>query len=202
VRVKEYPRWSHNQQHRRGVQYRVNGQRIVRNINGGNKSKGYQQIDKQRVLSVSDYSKKQNANKHNKSNVKRVKQALGNKQTAARQTKTFKANKQVNSKQRIINQGKNQQQQKLSNNHRPSKNSKVETKHRNSESSQKYASQRAQSNQQKRPTVKTYNKASTYKSNNKSSSKSNSYRASSNKQNKSRPVKVARQKSNSKVKQR
>jgi len=58
VRVTEYPRWSHNQHHRRGVQYRVNGQNIVRRINTKNNNiksnKHYQQIDKQRVLSVSD----------------------------------------------------------------------------------------------------------------------------------------------------
>jgi len=192
VRVREYPRWTHNQQHRQGAQHRVNGQRIVRSINGGNKSKGYQQIDKQRVLNVNNYTKKHNnsdAKKHNKSNAKRVKQALSNQRHTARQTNTLKANKLVNNKQRVINQTKNQQKQRLSNDYRPNKTARLDTKQRNSRESQKYASLGSQSSKTKRSTVKTQNKTSTYKSNNKSSN----YRASSNKQNKSRPTKAARQ---------
>lgn len=204
VRVKEYPRWDHNQQHRRGAQHRVNGQRIVRNIDRGNKSHSYRQIDKQRVLNVNGYAKK-----HNKSHANRFKQALSNQQHTVRQTKTFKKNNSVSNKQRVINQSKSQQKQRLSNNYRPNKNAKLNTKQRNSEKSQKYAALGAQSNKEKRSTVKTYNKTSTYKSNhktyiknnNKSSNKSKSYRTSSNKHNKSRPIKVTRQ-NNSKVKQR
>ena len=194
VRVTEYPRWNHNQQHRRGAQHRVNGQRIVRSINGGDKSRGYQQIDKQRVLNVNDYSKK-----HNKSNAKRFKQALGNQQRTARQTKSLKANKLVSNKQRVINQSNNQQRQKLNNNYRPNKPAKINTKQMNSGKTQKFASQGTQTDKVKRTTIKTQNKTNNYKSNNKSSNKSN--RASSNKQNKSRPVKVARQ-NKSKAKQR
>ena len=196
VRVKEYPRWSHNQHHRRGAQHRVNGQRIVRSINGGNKSIGYQQIDKQRVLNVNHYAKKQQKN-----DIKRVKQALGNQQKALSHTKTVKANKLVSNKQRIINQSEKQHRQKLSNTYQSNKTAKVDTKQRISETSQKYASPGAQSNKVKRSTVNTQNNTRTYKSNNTSSNKSKSYRTSSNKQHKSRPVKVARQ-SQSKSKQR
>jgi hypothetical protein len=195
VRVKEYPRWSHNQKHRRGAQYRVNGQRIVRNYNGGNKSKNYQ-IDKQRVLNVNNYAKKDN-----RSNARRVKQTLGNQQQSVRHTKTIKSIKLVSNKQRVINQSKNQQKQQLSKNYRSNKNAKFDTNQRNSGKSQKYASLKTQGKQQKRATVNTQNKTSSYKSSNKSSHKSSSYRASSNKQNKSRSVKVKRQ-SQSKSKQR
>ena len=125
IRVKEYPRWSHNQQHkhRRGVQHQVNGQRVVRNITGGNKGKSDQQLNKKRMLNVNQF-----ARNHNKSNAKRFKQALDNQQHTARQTKALKSNKQVdqlaNNKQRFTNQSKNQQMQKLSNDYRPNRNVK------------------------------------------------------------------------------
>jgi len=193
VRVKEYPRWNHNQQHRRGAQYRVNGQRIVRNYNGGDKSKGYQQIDKQRVLNVNDYVHKNNKNNHNKRNAKQFKQASGKQQHTVRQTKNFKADKVVNNKQRIINQGKNQQKQKRSTYQRPNEYAKFDAKQRKSQQVKRHSSAQTQSSQQKRTTVNTQKNKSNYKSNHKSSNKSRDYRASSNKQNKSRPVKVARQ---------
>jgi hypothetical protein len=187
VRVKEYPRWSHNQQHRRGAQHRINGQRIIRNVNDGNKSTSYRQIDKQRILNVNDYAKK-----HNTNNAKRFKQALVNQQLV-RQTKTLNTNKLVANEQRIINEGGDQQRQKPSNNYQPNKNVRVDTQQINIGKSQKQTSLRAQSNKVQRSTVNTQIRTSTYKSNNKSSHKRNSYRASSNKQNKSRPVKVIRQ---------
>jgi hypothetical protein len=191
VRVKEYPRWSHNQQHRRGAQHRINGQRIVRSVNGGNKRQGYQQIDKQRVLNVNDYSKK-----HNKSYAKQFKQALGNQPQTARQTKTVKTDntdKLVMNKQRIINQSKKHQRQKLNSDYRPNKTTKVENKQRSSEKSHKEVSIGPQNHTVKRSTVNTQHKRSTYKSSNESSHKNKNYRASSNKQHKSRPVKVSRQ---------
>ena len=191
VRVKEYPRWSHNQQHRRGAQHRINGQRIVRNVNGGNKKQSYQQIDKQRVLNVNDY-----ANKHNKSHAKQFEQALGNQPQTVRQTKTVKTDKTdklVTNKQRIINQSKKHQRQKLNSDYQPNKTSKVENKQRNSEKSPKKITIGTQNPIVKRSTVNTQHKRSTYKSSNKSSHKSKNYRASSNKQHKSRPVKVSRQ---------
>ncbi|MFT6991502.1 MAG: hypothetical protein ACJASL_003489 [Paraglaciecola sp.] len=196
VRVKEYPRWSHNQQHRRGAQHRVNGQRVVRNIRSNKKNNGYQQRDKQRVLNGNKYAKT-----HHKSDAKRFKQALSHQQQTARQTKVYKANKSVSNKQRVINQSKNQQRQKLSHDDRPNKVAKFDTKQRMNRQSQKHASLGAQSNKTQRSTVKTQNKTSIYKSNNKSRNKSGNYRASSNKQNQSRSVKVARQNQN-KSKQR
>ena len=188
MRVKEYPRWNHNPQHRRGAQYRVNGQRIIRNYNGGNKSKGYQQIDKQRRLNVNDYAHKQNKNNHNKRNAKEFKQALGKQRHTAHPKKTFKADKVIN-KQRIINQGNNQKKQKRSTYQRPNEYAKFDAKQTNSQRKKDYSSAEVQSSQQKRATVNRNN----YQSNHKSSNKSRDYRASSHKQNKSRPVKVARQ---------
>jgi hypothetical protein len=163
VRVKEYPRWNHNQQHRRGAQHRVNGQRVVRNISSENRNahkiKGYQQINKQRILNVNDY-----AVKHNRSDAKRVKQTLGHQQHTARQTKTFKTNELMSNKQRVVNLTKNHQRQKLRDEYRPNKVARVDIKQRNSEKIQS----------------------------SKKSGNSNNYRASANKQNKSRPVKIAR----------
>ncbi|MFQ3189678.1 MAG: hypothetical protein ACI936_000803 [Paraglaciecola sp.] len=199
VRVKEYPRWSHNQQHRRGAQHRVNGQRIVRSVNGGNKSTSYRQIDKQRILNVNDYVKKHDKSdvkKHTTTHVKRFKQALGNQQQTVRQTTTVKTDKLIRNKQRIINQSKKHQKhqkQKLNNEYRSNKIAHVDNKQRNSGKSQKHESLGSQNNNIKRSSVNTQRKTNTYKSNNKSSHKRNSYRASSNKQNKSRPVKVIRQ---------
>ena len=194
VRVKEYPRWSHNQKHRRGAQHRVNGQRIVRSIDGGSKSKGYQQIDKQRVLNVNKY-----ANKHYKNKAIRVKQALGDPQKTVVQTKTFKkktlkTNKSVNNKHRIVNHSKNQQNQKLGNDYRPNKTAKFDPKHNNSKQPQKYSSIEPKSNIEKRYSATTQNKTSAYKSHsNSSNNKSINHRASSNKQNKSRSTKAPRQ---------
>ena len=198
VRVKEYPRWSHNQKHRRGAQHRVNGQRIVRSIDGGSKSKGYQQIDKQRVLNVNKYANKY-ANKHYKNKAIRVKQALGDPQKTVVQTKTFKkktlkTNKSVNNKHRIVNHSKNQQNQKLGNDYRPNKTAKFDPKHNNSKEPQKYSSIEPKSNIEKRYSATTQNKTSAYKSHsNSSNNKSINHRASSNKQNKSRSTKAPRQ---------
>lgn len=202
VRVTEYPRWSHNQHHRRGVQYRVNGQNIVRHINVGNNNiksnKHYQQIDKQRVLNVSDY-----ARKDHKRNAAQVKQHLTQRSTSERHTKTNKSSNRVTNKQRVIeqHQSPNQHKQKLNNGYQANKTAKFDSVQRNSGKSQKHSSQRTQNNTQKRSTVNTQNSTRTYNSNHKSSYKSNSHRASSNKQNKSRPIKVHRQ-SKSKDKQR
>jgi hypothetical protein len=184
VRVTEYPRWNHNNHHRRGVQYRVNGQNIVRRINAEHNNiksnKHYQQIDKQRVLNVSDYAKK-----HHKRNALQVKQTLAKRSISVHQTQTNKSSNRVNNKQRVIEQkqSSNPHRQKLNNDSRPNKTARLVTEQRNSGKLQKYSSQREQSNSKK------------------SSYKSNSSRASSNKQNKSRPIKVARQ-SKSKNKQR
>jgi len=192
VRVKEYPRWRHNQQHRKGAQHRVNGQRVVRNISSNKKSahrnKDYQQTDKKRVLNVKHASKK-----HYKNNANRVKQAFGNQQRTARLTKVHKANKSVNNKQRVVNQSQNLQRQKLNNDYQPNKTAKLTSKQKISRGPQKYASLGTQSNKVKRSAVNPQHKKNTYKVNHKSSHKSTNYRASSNKQNTSRPIKVARQ---------
>jgi hypothetical protein len=202
VRVTEYPRWSHNQHHRRGVQYRVNGQNIVRRINAGNNhikgNKHTQQIDKQRVLNVSDY-----ARKDHKRNAAQVKHNLTQRSTSVRQTQTNKSSNRVDNKQRVIeqNQSPNQHLQSLNNDYQSNKTAKFDSEQRNSGKSQKHSSQRAQNNKVKRFSVNTQNNTKTYKSNNKSSHKSNSHRTNSNKQNKSRPIKIDRQ-SKSKNKQR
>jgi hypothetical protein len=192
VRVKEYPRWSHNQQHRRGAQHRVNGQRIVRSIDGGSKSKGYQKIDKQRVLNVNNYANKY-VNKHNKNKAIRVKQALGDPQKIVVQTKTFKTNKSVSNKQRIVKHSKNQQTQKLSNDYRPNKTAKFDPKHNNNKQPQKYSSIEPKNNNEKRYSATSQNKTNAYRSQSNSNNKSITHRASSNKQNKSRSTKAPRQ---------
>jgi hypothetical protein len=184
VRVKEYPRWSHNQQHRRGAQHRVNGQRVVRNLSSDNKV--FQQIDKQRVLNVNNY-----AIKHNKNSAKRVKQALGSQHQTVRQTKLVKSDNRVSNKQRTINQSTNQKRQKLSNDFHPNQTIKLDNKQRSSVKSQKYTSLGTQRDNQKRATV--HSQTKTYKTINNGNNKSRSHRANSHKQNKSRPVKVARQ---------
>jgi hypothetical protein len=201
VRVKEYPRWSHNQQHRRGAQYRVNGQRIVRNISEGNKSKVYHQIDKQRVLNVNSYS-----NKQSKNTAKRFKQALS-KQQSVDHTKTLRPNKQSSNKQRDIiqkqaqkqGQSESQQRQKLSNHYRPNKTDRADTPKMNIGKSQRSPSLEVRNNKVRHFTANTQNKTRTYTSKNNSSHKSSNDRASSHKQNKSKPIKVSRQ---NKIKQR
>ncbi|WP_158972254.1 DUF3300 domain-containing protein [Paraglaciecola sp. L3A3] len=64
IRVTEFPRWTHDQTHRRGVHYTQNGKRIIRNSENPNRyistnnspfSKKTQQIDKQRVLNLHNY---------------------------------------------------------------------------------------------------------------------------------------------------
>jgi hypothetical protein len=192
VRVKEYPRWSHNQQHRRGAQHRVNGQRIMRSIDGDSKSKGYQQIDKQRVLNVNKYANKY-VNKHNKNKAIRVKQALGDPQKIVVQTKTFKTNKSVSNKQRIVKHSKNQQTQKLSNDYRPNKTAKFDPKHNNNKQPQKYSSIEPKNNNEKRYSATSQNKTNAYRSQSNSNNKSITHRASSNKQNKSISTKAPRQ---------
>ena len=194
VRVTEYPRWSHNQQHRRGVQYRINGQNIVRRIHAKNNNiksnKHYQQIDKQRVLNVNDYARKQH-----KPNAVQVKQNLAKRATSVHQTETTKSSNQVHNKQRVIEQkqSSNQHRQKLSNDSQPNKTAKLDT--------QQYSSQIAQSNNKKSSIVTTRNNTETNNSNKESSHKSYGSRASSNKQNKSRPIKASRH-SKSKSKQK
>ena len=188
VRVKEYPRWSHNQQHRRGAQYRYNGQAIVRNFNQGNKSKGYQQIDKQRILNSNDYPQN-----HNKRNANNVKEALNNQPQVLRQTKTVKANNGVSNKQRIIHHRQKDQRQKQGNDYQQNVTTKFESKQRTIDKAQKHASPGVQSTRQPSTTFKPQNNSSNDKSNHKSSHKSNGYRSSSNQQNKSREIKVERQ---------
>jgi hypothetical protein len=186
VRVKEYPRWSYNQQHRRGAQHRINGQRILRNINSDNKRQNYKQIDKKRVLNVNDYSKK-----HNNTNAKQFKQALGKQPQAVLQTKLIKNDTLVSNKKRIINHNKKLQNQKLNSDYRPNKNPNFDNKQKNSGKSKRKVSIGAQSNKVKRSTVNNQKTTRTYKSNNERVHTSKNYQASPNKQNKSRPIKVS-----------
>ena len=201
VRVKEYPRWNHNQQHRRGAQHRVNGQRIVRNIDGASKAKGYQQIDKHRVLNLDKY-----ATKHAKNRAVRVKKALNAQQQSILNTKALKTNKSVSNKQQIVNQSKNQQRQNHHNDYRPNQTAKLSTKQHNNMQSQKYASLRTKANKEKRHSATTHNKTNVYKRNSNNNNKTNNYRVSSNEKNKSRPIKVSRpnknHRSQSKIQQR
>jgi hypothetical protein len=201
VRVKEYPRWSHNQQHRRGVQHRVNGQRIVRSIDGSSKTKGYRQIDKQRVLNVGNYADNRVA-KPNKNKVIRVKRAL-NEQQATLRTKTLKINKSVTNKQRVINRGESQQ--RLRSDYQPNNTAKFDPKKNTSKQSRQYTTLKTNVNKETRHPVNIQNNTRSYKSHhksddrsknrgvNKSSHRGNEHRVSSNKHNKSRPVSVSHQ---------
>ena len=204
VRVTEYPRWSHNQQHRRGAQHRINGQRIVHNIDGS-KTKGYPKINKQRILNVNDYTNSHAINhaqndtkKYNKNNAIRVKRALDKQQKTAIQTKTLKVNKLVNNKQRLSSQSKSQQKKRLANNYRPKNTTKFNSEPYNAKQLQKYASLETKANKETRYPINTQNSTNSRqpRNKNKSNSNSNNYRASSNKQNKSRPVNVSRQNKN------
>jgi hypothetical protein len=219
VQVKEYPRWSHNQQHRRGAQHRVNGQRIIRSIDGGSKTKGYRQIDKQRILNVDNYSRKY-AKKYNKNKAIRVKQVLNEQQQTALQTKILKIDRSVSNKQRVIAQSKNQQRRALNNELRPQNTVKFESKQHPNRQLQKYSSLKSRVDKETRYPVNTQNNTGAYRSHDKSSSSSssnnkninrsnsqnNNYRVSSNKQNRSKPANVSRQNSTtrnqSKIQQR
>jgi hypothetical protein len=173
----------------------------VRNISGGNKSKVYHQIDKQRVLNVNSY-----ANKHSENTAKRFKQALSMQQSIDHE-KTLKPNKQSSNKQRGLiqkqaqkqGQGENQQRQKLSNHDQFNKTDRADTPKMNVGKSQKPPLLEVRNNKVRHFAADTQNKTRTYTSKNNSSDKSRDYRASSHKQNKSKPIKVSRQ---NKIKQR
>jgi hypothetical protein len=202
VRVTEYPHWSHNQRHRRGAQHRINGQRIVRNIDGS-ETEGYPKTNKKRMLNVNDYTNSHAINytkKHNKNNAIRANGALDEQQQTAIQTKTPKINKLVNNKQRLSSQSKSQQKKRLANNYRPKNTAKFNSEPYNARQSQKYASLETKANKETRYPVNTQNSTNSRQPRNKSNS--NNYPASSDKQNKSRPVNVSRQSNQNKTQRR
>lgn len=179
VRVNEYKRWKHNPHHRKGAQYKVNGQRVhVNNTrvvvnNGGKKHHTHnklRQTDKQRVINKSHYTQKKD--------VKRVKQELsrhnanGHKQTT-RSNKIISQNKTTRNKQRDVSQ------------HQSTKVAKTNYKSNGNTYKQKSSSK---SNKVAKTNYKS--NGNTYKQ--KSSSKSYRASASSSKQNKSRQVKTSR----------
>lgn len=92
VRTNEYQRWTHDSRHRRGVQYKHNGKRIVRNSenpiryvssNSQSHPKKQVQIDKQRVLNINNYPK---SDKNTRDRVKR-KLASNSQQTATNKSR-------------------------------------------------------------------------------------------------------------------
>jgi hypothetical protein len=92
VRVNEYQRWTHDSRHRRGVQYKHNGKRIIRNSenpiryvssNSQSHPKKQIQIDKQRVLNINNYPK---SDKNTRDRVKH-KLASHNRQNATNKSK-------------------------------------------------------------------------------------------------------------------
>lgn len=110
VRVKEYSRWQHDESHRRGVHYSVNGRTVSRNYNelrsnpnryvneGSDKKR--QQIDKQRILDMNQYQHQKSAHQVDANDVQgRLKQS---------QTEQFD-----NKKQRIIEQSAGQQRERV-----------------------------------------------------------------------------------------
>jgi hypothetical protein len=104
VRVREYPRWSHNQHHRRGVRYQhnQNPNRYV-SVNVKHHSKKQHQIDKQRVLNVDRLK--------NKRTGQDVKQRLHNIQAKAQNNKRH---------ERSVNQPLNRKKAVLGENHKQS----------------------------------------------------------------------------------
>ncbi|MDU0352894.1 DUF3300 domain-containing protein [Paraglaciecola aquimarina] len=107
VRVTERPRWTHSQHHRRGVQYKQNGKRIIRNSenpnryisnNSAHSAKKKQQIDKQRILNVDNYR-----HKNNGSHYKEVKRKLVTHNNPANYSKR-RVDKNTSAKRNIVSQ--------------------------------------------------------------------------------------------------
>jgi hypothetical protein len=186
VRVRDYPRWNHNQGHRRGAQYKYNGQRFVHKVSGGYKGQHNQQIDKRRILNIKQYS-----NKQSNANPKRIKQALANQKKS---TYSAKSNK-ISNKQRVLNHQKNQKVHRSNNEYKKLNTSQSQAKKYTSKKVDKYANQRAYTHKQKQSAGK-YQKQKNNNKVYKKSTKSNNNRFSSNKQNKARPVNVARSNKN------
>ncbi|WP_299080231.1 DUF3300 domain-containing protein [uncultured Paraglaciecola sp.] len=195
VRVKEYPRWRHNKHHRRGVQHRVNGQPIVRNIRSGNTHKSYHKNNKQRLLNADHYAKK-----HSKPHAKQVKHALAKQSKTIRHTKVHKANKQALHKQRIAYKSNNHQKPKHGHNNPSQKSSRIATSHKSDVRRPKQAYQEVKNRKLNTASIKP-RKNSHYQVKNQSHQKRTSHNKSLKRHNKSRPTKVARH-NKSKNKQR
>jgi hypothetical protein len=183
VRVREYPRWSHNQQHRRGAQYRVNGKRIMHNsqknyVRTAHKqsNKQYRQIDKQRIVKPSEYAKNSS---------QRVKQQLTKQKKVAVHKKVYQGNK--NNKQRLIDHSSNQQRRQVTGNRQKVKKSTHVVKQDKSRKIQKHTEYRSKGSTEKRTFRNTTNSKQ-------KAQKSSSFRSSSSGQNKSRPIKHKSQK--------
>jgi hypothetical protein len=184
VSVREYPRWSHNPVHRRGVRY-DHQQNPNRFVSSGQRqgSKKYNQIDKQRVLNVENLNNKGQLTKQkvviNKKNTKHqqarnepIKKRLKDKRdisTAQNRTNVKKDRNRVNDKQRLVNAATKQQRSTVVDN------SQARQKVRGNNSAQ-------------RTQKSTVTKQIPYVQNNSSSNsrKTKTYNSSSNNANKSR----------------
>lgn len=199
VNSREYSPWQHNEKHRRGVNYRINGHVVSRDYNklrtnpnryvlsshdGSDKKR--QQIDKQRGLDVSKYRDDKFNREHRASEVQHQ----------------LKKNKPIyikNDKQRLINQAANQQREQSYD--RPQKIQKQEI--RRSELSNKPSFNNDGVNDKKlryeQPVQNTYGQSSksTNRQTSNTSNTSNRQRESTNRNihvEKPRPVKQSQQK--------
>lgn len=111
VRVTEYPRWSHNSKHRKGAQYRLNGQAIVVNKHQTrNTAKHIQKADKKRVLNVSNYTKETH---DNASQIKQKLRVKGEYQQTQSGHKNKALNSGISNKKRLIHRNKSHNKQKV-----------------------------------------------------------------------------------------
>jgi hypothetical protein len=101
VKVAEYPRWKHNKQHRRGVQYQANNRRLVSNVE---KSNGAARVLKKSISGSRQVAVK-NRLKYNFANERKI---------PTNQQAKYQTNRQgMNATQKLGYKGKNQQRQNV-----------------------------------------------------------------------------------------
>ncbi|MFT4937173.1 MAG: hypothetical protein ACI88A_000187 [Paraglaciecola sp.] len=136
VSVREYPRWSHNPEHRRGVRY-DHQQNPNRFVNSEQKlsSKKHYQIDKQRVLNVEKLNNKDQLTRrnvmvnkknadHQQASNESIRNRLRDKRdvTPLHNETSAKGRHSVNDKQRLINAATSEQRGKVLNHNQQQQN--------------------------------------------------------------------------------
>ena len=209
VRVREYPRWSHNNNHRRGVRYQhsQNTKRYV-SSNKTHHPKRQHQIDKQRVLNV-QHLKKPHTSQQVKQRLAATKHAhkgrtFDKKQSAkalhaarrqgiAGDSSAKREIRNGNNKQRLINAANGQQRNKVVKQVQGERNMRQQSSPLEASKAQREVQkQGSQSNQQhfyRSPDSNNHNSKSKAHSNQR---KVKNQRRSSSAQNKSRPVKASK----------
>jgi hypothetical protein len=155
---REYSRWQHNEEHRRGVHYSTNGKAISRDyrnlktnpnryVTSSTEYSGQkrQQLDKQRVLDVHQYqNEKSQRNSKYLHDDKRATQVQN-------ELKVSKYGNTSNDKQRLINQATNQQRSRIEEKSHVDQQSSSKKQRQDSQSSAAW--QTADVNKQQRSTV-------------------------------------------------